>query len=68
MLQSSSSEKKLAKPLKNCFFGLQFIQKIGDYEPRPTRKTIFLVETTKADPQLSETFYFIKISYVLTEL
>ena len=31
-------------------------------------KQFFLVEITKADHQLSETFYFIKISYVLTEL
>ena len=30
--------------------------------------TIFLVEITKADHQLSESFHFIKISYVLTEL
>ena len=30
-------------------------------------KKIFLVEITKADHQLSETFYFTKI-YVLTEL
>ena len=28
----------------------------------------FLVEITKADHQLSESFYFIKILYVLTEL
>ena len=31
-------------------------------------KKIFLVEITKADHQLSESFYFIKILYVLTEL
>ena len=33
-------------------------------------KQCFLAEITKvqADPQLSETFYFIKISYVLAEL
>ena len=28
----------------------------------------FLAEITKVDDQLSESFYFIKISYVLTEL
>ena len=28
MLQSSSSEKKLVKPLKNCFFGLDFHRKV----------------------------------------
>ena len=31
-------------------------------------KKFFLAEITKADHQLSESFYFIKISYVLTEL
>ena len=31
-------------------------------------KKIFLVEITKADHQLSESFYFTKISDVLTEL
>ena len=31
-------------------------------------KKTFLAEITKADHQLSESFYFIKISYVLTEL
>ena len=31
-------------------------------------KKIFFSEITKADHQLSESFYFIKISYVLTEL
>ena len=32
------------------------------------QQRFFLEEITKADHQLSETFYFIKISYVLTEL
>ena len=31
-------------------------------------KKFFLAEITIADVQLSESFYFIKISYVLTEL
>ena len=31
-------------------------------------KQFFLAEITKVDHQLSETFYFIKISYVLNEL
>ena len=31
-------------------------------------KNFFLAEITKADHQLSESFYFFKISYVLTEL
>ena len=60
MLQSNSSEKKLVKP--------QYPQKRSDYGPHQKWKTIFLVTITKAYHQLSETFYFIKISYVLTEL
>ena len=31
-------------------------------------KKLFLAGITKADHQLSEGFYFIKLSYVLTEL
>ena len=31
-------------------------------------KNNFFAEITKAEHQLSETFYFLKISYVLTEL
>ena len=69
MLKSSSSEKKLLKPLKNCFFGPNLHRKgvIMDHA-QDKKKNIFLVEITKADHQLSESFYFIKISYVLTEL
>ena len=46
--------KKSVKPLKFAFFG--------------PKMEFFLTEITKADHQLSETFYFIKMSYVLTEL
>ena len=60
--------KKSWQNLYKFVFGVQFVQKSGHYGPRPKWKSIFLVETTKADHQLSETFYFIKISYVLTEL
>ena len=67
MLQSSSSEKKLVKPLKIVFW-TQFAQKRGHYGPRPRWKKHFLTEITKADHQFSESFYFITISYVLTEL
>ena len=42
------------KPLKFAFFG--------------PKMEFFLTEITKADHQLSEIFYFIKMSYVLTEL
>ena len=64
MLQSSSSEKKLVKPLKNCFFGPNLHRKEVIMGYAHTK----LAEITKADHQLSESFYFIKISYVLTEL
>ena len=66
-MQSSSSEKKLVKPLKSCFW-TQFAKKRGHYGPcLRWKKFFFLAEITKADHQLSESFYFIKI-YVLTEL
>ena len=68
MLKSSSSEKKLVKPLKNCFFGPNLHRKGVIMDHAQDEKKIFLVEITKADHQLSECFYFIKISYVLTEL
>ena len=62
-------KKKLVEPLKSCFFWNQFAQKRGHYGLRPRwKKKFFLAEITKADHQLSESFYFIKISYVLTEL
>ena len=54
LLQSSSSEKKLVRPLKKL--------------ASPKMKNIFFAEITEADHQLSETFHFVKISYVLTEL
>ena len=37
-------------------------------DPTQNEKQLFLTEMTKAERQLSETFYFIKISYILTEL
>ena len=67
MLQSRKSKKKLVKPLKNCFFGPN-LHRRGHYGPRSRWKKIFLAEIKKADHQLSESFYFIKISNVLTEL
>ena len=68
MLQSSSSEKKLVKPLKNCFFGPNLHRKGGIMGHAQGEKNFFLTEITKADHQLSESSYFIKISYVLDEL
>ena len=64
MLQSSSSEKDLVKPLKNCIFGPNFHKK----EVIMGHAQFFLAEITKTVHQLSETFHFIKISYVLSEL
>ena len=74
VLQSSSLEKKLVKSLKYCLFvcffwgGVQFAPKRGHYGPHPKWGNCFFTEITKADHQLPETFYFMKISYVLTEL
>ena len=68
MLKSSSSEKKLVKPLKNCFFGPNLHGKGVIMDHAQDEKKFFLVGITKADHQLSESFYFIKISYVLIEL
>ena len=67
MLQSKSSEKKLVKPLKNGFFGLNLHRKGIIISHAQGGKKFFLAEITKADNQISESFYFIKI-YVLTEL
>ena len=49
------------------FFWTQFAQKRGHYGPRPRWKKKFLAEIKK-HLLLSESFYFNKISYVLTEL
>ena len=67
MLKSSSSEKKLVKSLKNCFSGPNLHRKGVIMDQAQDEKKFFLVEITKADHQLSESFCFIKISYVLTE-
>ena len=57
MLQSSSSEKKLVKPLKNCFFGPNLHRKGAIMGHTQDGKFFFLPEITKADHQLSERFY-----------
>ena len=46
----------------------QFAQKGVSMGHTQNNKQFFVAEITEADHQLSETFYFIKISYVLTEL
>ena len=60
-------KKKSVKPLKNCFFLTQFARKGGHYGQRPRWKNFFW-KKSKIHHQLSESFYFIEISYVLTEL
>ena len=54
---SISPQKKLVKPLKNCFLGPQFAQKGSNYGPHPQWKTIFW---QKSDHQLSERFILSK--------
>ena len=58
--------KKVGKISEKVFFGAQFAQKEDHYGPRP--QLIFLAEITKGHFQFAENFYFIKISYVLTEV
>ena len=60
--------KKSWLNLLKMLFWTQFAQKRAHYEPCPIWKKYFLAEITKADHQLSESFYFIKTSYVLIEL
>ena len=55
MLQSSSSEKKLVKPLKNCFLRPTFHQKGVIMGHAQVEKQVFLEEITKTYHQLSET-------------
>ena len=67
-MQSSNSENVLLKPQKIAIFGLNLCKKRGQYGPHPKQTENLFAEMTKADHKLSKTFYFIKISYVLTEL
>ena len=60
--------KKIGKTSKALIFWTRFAQKRGHYGSHSKSKTTFLVEITNADHQLSENFYFIKISYILAEL
>ena len=68
MLESICSEKKLVKSLKNRFLGTNLHKNGVIIGHSQNQKQFFLAEIAKADHQLSETFYFIKISYVLSEL
>ena len=66
-LISSSSEKKLLKPLKITIFETNLRKKGVSMDHIQNKKPFFLEEITKADHQFSKTF-FIKILYVLAEL
>ena len=66
-LISSSSEKKLLKPLKITIFGTNLLKKGVSMDHIQNKKQFFLEEITKADHQFSKTF-FMKILYVLAEL
>ena len=52
---------------KAIFLGLTCAKK-GTAWPTPKMQSSFFCRNNKADHKLSKTFYFIKISYVLTEL
>ena len=59
--------KKVGKTSQKLFFGPNLHRKeviMGHTQDGEK----LLTEITKSDHQLSESFYFIKISYVLTEL
>ena len=62
--------KKFAKTSKNYHFLAQLVQKNSCHGPHPKVKNIFFFfsEIIKPNHKLSKTFYFNKISYVLTEL
>ena len=60
-------KKKWVKPLKNCFIGPNLHKKGVIMGHAQRGKQFYWAEITKADYQLSETFYFIKLSYFLTE-
>ena len=59
MLQSSSSEKRLVKPLKNCYFGPNLHRKEVIMGHAQDGK-FFLPEIIKADHQLHQGFILSK--------
>ena len=60
--------KQIGKTSKNYSFSVKFVQKRRYYGSCPKWKKNFLLEITKAGHQVPETFYFLKISYVLVEV
>ena len=59
--------KKIAKTLKITIFS-PTCAKMGSPWATTKRKNNFFAEITKPDHKLSNTLYFIKISYLLAEL
>ena len=67
LLESSSSEKYLLRPLKITIFWPNLCKDRVPMGHTINRKHFF-VKIIKPDHKLSKIFYFIKISYVLAEL
>ena len=70
MVQSSSSKNKLVKPLKNCFIRPNLHKyRVIMGTAQNGKQFFFLAEITKKQAiSFQKLFYFIKISYVWTEL
>ena len=68
MLQYCSSEKKSVKLLKIALLRSYLGRNWASMGHTQNQAQFFFVEITKGDHKLSRTFYFIRISYVLTEL
>ena len=58
----------MLRPLKTAICRPNLHEKRGQCTPHPKQKTFVFSEMTQVDHKLSKTLYFIKISYVLTEL
>ena len=65
---SSKKKKKNGKTSKNCFFWSNLHKKGIVMGHIQNAKQLVLAEITKGGHQVSETFYFLKISYVLVGL
>ena len=57
-------KNKIGKTSKNCFFGPNFHKKGVIMNHAQNEKRLFLAEITNPNHQLSETFNFLKISYI----
>ena len=61
-------KKKIGKTSKKLLFWAQFTQKEVIIGHILNEKQFFFSDITKSDHQVSETFYLIKVLYVLAEL